>query len=404
MAKIGPTEILIALLSMLILAVVAAMFTAWGWLIWRLLTGQPILPERPMVSRRETAWGVWTVLLLILVYLLVGFALANGYALATRRAAPRPTPPVLAKKAHVPDVPAPPALAKAAESTFAMTEMMFVNAVTQVVLLLTIPFLLRLTSGARLRDLGLSFDGWWRQAAVGLVAMLITTPVVWLVQLASISIWRPHGHPLETMLREQFSVEVGYLAILTAVILAPMLEEMTFRAILQRWLIKLLRTGETSAQPMETSGDLNGPDFGLAVESSIAGYWETEDGQVLVETVSNPQDASEVPRSTWKAIILTSLFFAVVHAAQWPAPIAIFVLSLVLGVVYHCTGSLIASIVTHAAFNGFSTVLMFMTLLVGPNADTKKVPPEATMHGWLLHGWEERGSSFRVGRTECCKK
>ena len=60
MANIGPTEILLALLSMLFLAIVAAMFMAWGWLIWRLLTGQPILPERPMVSRRETPGGVGT--------------------------------------------------------------------------------------------------------------------------------------------------------------------------------------------------------------------------------------------------------------------------------------------------------------------------------------------------------
>ena len=102
-----------------------------------------------------------------------------------------------------------------------------------------------MTSGARLRDLGLSLSGWWRQAAVGVVAMLITTPVVFLVQFGAISVWRPNSHPLEKMLREHFSVDVGYLALVTGVILAPMLEEMTFRAILQGWLIKWMTTPST---------------------------------------------------------------------------------------------------------------------------------------------------------------
>ena len=57
MPKIGPTEILLALLSTVFLAIVAAIFMAWGWLIWRLLTGQPILPERPIVTRGEPTWG-----------------------------------------------------------------------------------------------------------------------------------------------------------------------------------------------------------------------------------------------------------------------------------------------------------------------------------------------------------
>ena len=50
-------------------------------------------------------------------------------------------------------------------------------------MLILIPLVARLTCGARLRDFGLSFDGWWRQAAVGVVATLIAAPPVNAIQI-----------------------------------------------------------------------------------------------------------------------------------------------------------------------------------------------------------------------------
>ncbi len=38
------------------------------------------------------------------------------------------------------------------------------------------------------------------------------------------------------------------------------------------------------------------------------------------------------PGRHWTGIVLTSVLFAYVHAPQWPAPIALFVLSMVIGV------------------------------------------------------------------------
>ncbi len=264
MPNIGPAQILLALLVFMLLATVSSMIMAWGWLIWRLLTQQSILPEQPIVTRRDPTWGLWSVLLIIVVYGAVGLILPNGYALATGRVRGRQTPPPAVKN-EIPAVAAENPLSTnpdGEEPIFAFTEMMFVNAVGQVVLLVLVPLVLRLTSGARLRDLGLSWPGWWRQAAVGVVAMLITTPVVFLVQFEAISVWRPRSHPLEKMLREHFSVDVGYLALVTGVILAPMLEEMTFRAIFQNWLIKWLRRREPPAQLGDTPLELHGPEPG----------------------------------------------------------------------------------------------------------------------------------------------
>ena len=68
-------------------------------------------------------------------------------------------------------------------------EKMAVFLVTDVVLLVLLPLIVRLTSGARLRDFGLSFEGWWRQAAVGVVAALIAAPLVYSVQFLATRIW-----------------------------------------------------------------------------------------------------------------------------------------------------------------------------------------------------------------------
>ena len=379
MPNIGPAQVLLVLLTFCLMAVLASMFMAWGWLILRLLNRLPIFPVQPMVSRQDPTWGGWSVLLIVFLYAVVGFSITHGYALVTHRGPRRQAPPQVVKK-DLPTVEAEKQLnGKVIEPTFAMTETMFVNSVAQVIMLVLVPLVLRLTSGARLRDLGLSWSGWWRQAAVGLVAMLIATPIVYLVQFGAISVWRPNSHPLEKMLREHFSVDVGYLALVTGVILAPMLEEMTFRAIFQGWLIRWMRRREYSTEPREILLELQSHEIEGDAVSQPAAYWEAAERSAVLLEDPVPEKAPESRRAVWKAIVVTSLFFAAVHAAQWPAPIPIFVLSLVLGTIYYRTGSLIASICMHGAFNGLSTLMMFVALLVGPEVDRKKILPEA-MH------------------------
>ena len=71
------------------------------------------------------------------------------------------------------------------------------------------------------------------------------------------------------------------------------------------------------------------------------------------------------------------------HLPQWPAPIAIFLLSMGLGTSTSRTGSLLAAIVMHGTFNGFNTVLMLMAAI-----DHQLQPHVATAHQhsaiWVL--------------------
>jgi len=51
------------------------------------------------------------------------------------------------------------------------------------------------------------------------------------------------------------------------------------------------------------------------------------------------------------------------HLPQWPAPIAILLLSMALGTVYQRTGSLLAAITMHATFNGVNTLLLLLAAI-----------------------------------------
>jgi hypothetical protein len=63
--------------------------------------------------------------------------------------------------------------------------------------------------------------------------------------------------------------------------------------------------------------------------------------------------------------VLTSLVFAGLHYDQWPAPIPLFPVSLMLGYLYQRTGSLFASIAMHATFNGINMALLFLAIWAG---------------------------------------
>jgi membrane protease YdiL (CAAX protease family) len=361
MPKIGPTEILLALLTMTLLSMCWAMFIAWAWLIWRLITRQPILPERPMVVGGEPSWGAGTVLIVFLSYIGISFLISVSYPLVADK--------LPAKAAPLPLAEAP------------LSHLMLLNAVVEIVMLIVVPVVVSLTCGARLRDFGLSLDGWRSQAAVGVVASLIAAPPVNAIQILATRIWTYQRHPVQEMIFKEFSVGVAGLAVVTAVILAPMFEELLFRGLLQSWLVALFQgksDGKTPTIGDSTTGSQHDPGCRPTTgQSPPAADWDSE-SEIMPEPDLEPRSVYEPPRALdspdsppeqpapsrpWLAIVLTSLLFASVHAPQWPAPIALFVLALVIGTVYHRTGSLIVAIFMHATFNGLSTLALFIDLV-----------------------------------------
>lgn len=143
------------------------------------------------------------------------------------------------------------------------------------------------------RDIGAAFVKLLAVWPLVLATIITTTTVGKLLRGPDFEI--PRHQELEVM-TEFPDVSLRILAVFLAVVMAPLLEEMLFRGLLQ---------------------------------SAIRSY------------VGRP----------WLAITVTSILFAVVHAdpEHWPA---LFVLATGLGYAYEKTGSLFQSIFMHAFFNG----------------------------------------------------
>ena len=128
-------------------------------------------------------------------------------------------------------------------------------------------------------------------------------------------------HPAEQSIRDQWSPTVAGLVLLSAVIMAPIAEELLFRGVLLGWL------------------------------ETVASRWNKGKGWGWVRT--------------WLPNILVSVIFAAIHGPQWPAPLPLFVLSMGLGSLVQTTGRLGASIAAHMLFNGLSTLTLFVAAANG---------------------------------------
>jgi Type II CAAX prenyl endopeptidase Rce1-like len=213
------------------------------------------------------------------------------------------------------------------------------------------------------------------------------------IQFGSVWLWETNEvHPLFKMVRDELSPGVPQLAILLAVIIAPLCEEVLFRGIIQTWVVsRFNRLGlESAPAPAERSAIAEFqalPEVSLSHAQADAPEAATDQCRNSVGTPSEPPpDAPSAPLerrpSSLAAIITISLIFAALHWPQWPAPISIFVLSVTIGYIYQRTGSLIAAVCMHAMFNGLSTLILIGSLFFPQSAqhpDAKTAKPHAAI-------------------------
>jgi membrane protease YdiL (CAAX protease family) len=217
----------------------------------------------------------------------------------------------------------------------------------QVAVLVLIPYW---RSGALPYQLGLTLRGWDRSLLIAALAWLIVTPATTAIEYVATNIYMliagtpPKLHPLlELGTQDRSSTEL-FVLISVAVVCAPVMEELLFRGIVQKWC---------GARPF-------GPSAALAA-SLLWGFafgtkgWVAElfvvcliPGLFVVDRLAR----NLVPDPTQaRAIYATAVLFGVSHANVWPTPIPLFVLGLVLGYLGYRTQSLLAPIALHALFN-----------------------------------------------------
>lgn len=188
--------------------------------------------------------------------------------------------------------------------------------IAQAITQLPVVILLLILTRGSWRELGVPGDRPRRQAlwgvGVGMVALGLVTGTHALSMLAArlMRVDQPEvGHEMLTAMKAAGLGPAQWLMIVSAVVVAPVLEEMIFRALMQTSLLGVLGRGRR-----------------------------------------------------WAVIITASLLFTVVHAGSvWAFALpGIFVLGVIMGGMYERTGSIVGPIVVHVIFNAVNTALMLI--------------------------------------------
>jgi membrane protease YdiL (CAAX protease family) len=208
---------------------------------------------------------------------------------------------------------------------------------------------MRLRSGTRLYQAGLTTHRWRADAVLGYLVWLILTPAVLTVHVLALHYLGKVPHPFERLAQEGLApVEWGLLVFL-AVVQAPLTEELVFRGVLQPWAARSPEAGHAVfvgavavALLLSPTPDAAPAIFALA---TLPGYL------LLLRLFPMPERDA-------RAVYSTALLFAAFHAGAWPSPVALFLLGLGLGWLAWRTRSLTGPFVVHALFNAVASAVL----------------------------------------------
>ena len=194
-----------------------------------------------------------------------------------------------------------------------------------VVLILARTFFARRLKGFGLGPSGLNVKTIAKDFGAACVNLLAVWPLVMAAMILTISFMKLITHQEYKMERHQeLNLIIEYpelplriLIVIVAVLVAPVLEEMLFRGLVQT-TIRSLFESQLSMSGNSESNEHSGPRI-------------------------------------WLAIVITSMFFALMHAnaGHWPA---LFVLGVCMGYTYEKSGSLLRSIFIHMLFNATTII------------------------------------------------
>jgi membrane protease YdiL (CAAX protease family) len=253
------------------------------------------------------------------------------------------------------------------------------------------------------RGLGYDLKKLPRGVVLGVLAMLLTLPLIQALNAGLDGFYRlvhfehPDAHELLGALGKSTEPWIRFLLMAGATLAAPLFEELLFRGHLQTVLKRLALW---LAMPRDPAG--GGFPVGIQPDGSTTGVSSSLGAFVAPPPVlappplfdepmpppplppylpsladaavpfaatidvpaAHPEPVLPIPAWTsWLAILLTSVVFALVHPL-WTAPL-IFALSICLGYAYERTNNLWVSITMHAIFNGVQTAVFLYVVSEG---------------------------------------
>jgi membrane protease YdiL (CAAX protease family) len=186
--------------------------------------------------------------------------------------------------------------------------------------------------GANVHDLGLptSWPQLGRDVRIGAAAFAASlAPIYALMYLLTMLLEPTEGHPLIEQYTAHPSLGLMIAAAVTAVIVAPIAEEVSFRMVFQGWLERLAT--ERSSTSITASAAIGGGSFNQ----------------------NSPG---------WGPIVVSSVVFGLAHWGHGVAPLPLILLGAILGYVYQRTHRLAPGIVCHMLFNGLTLLMLWLQI------------------------------------------
>jgi membrane protease YdiL (CAAX protease family) len=228
------------------------------------------------------------------------------------------------------------------------------NLLARPFIVVTVFLFLRRSADARVYQFGLSGRQPLRDVTAGYLFFALLTPAVFGVHWTLLGLIGPVELPeeqkrLEQMLMQGPAQPEWWFLVLGVVLLAPVMEELVFRGVLQPWMAENVGAADLLILVALVGAIIEG--------ASLDSKWPL----LFLVTVGTGYVTFEYLMRRWlprpgvaRAIYATSLVFAALH--PWPDKVAIFFLSLGLGYVAYRSQSLIGPTVLHVLFNATSVL------------------------------------------------
>lgn len=395
-----PQGLVTSLLILLGVTVLSCSAAAGFW-YWRWRRGGSLLPPQ---RHRVVPWSGWEVLATWFVYWLaiqIAFTILSSTGILTHVYGPDFLALLRGDSSE----------AQLAKNRLAV----WATVVAFPLQLVGIAYVLNTVSGTRPYQFGLTWHRFGANIQVGFLAWLVLQPLVLTVNVLvtvayqALTDTTPEPHKLVELVRNEPLVIEWVLLVFTAVVVAPVMEELLCRGILLPWAASrssgsdivmavtfLIALGFHLGDVSRAVGDRNWQNLFVVLQPAgfvllmLPGYLlvrymfqptKSRDDRA-VELVGAPDEprpwgsvektqessSASLSKSSRRpaqsqavcAIYATALLFGSIHS-NWPTPVALFVLGLGLGWLAYRTQSLVGPIVLHMLFNGVACVTLFVS-------------------------------------------
>lgn len=212
-------------------------------------------------------------------------------------------------------------------------------------------------------SIGLSLSQGPRGILHGTLAVVLVIPWMLVAGVLLGIVRKALGYPPEAMheiiraIRDHPQPELVAWGVVTAVVVAPLAEEVLFRGFLQTSLVhglaRLFGSDQAASEAPAPYAQL-APYAAPGAQTHAIPY-------VPALVSAPPVRYPPAAKFRWMGIALTSLMFAALHE-PWSIPL-IFLLAVALGYLYERTGNLWTSITVHFGFNAFNLLLVLPFVL-----------------------------------------